>query len=73
MARGEQTADQPIIDPHANCWHASGVVRLTDPCMKDAFDRAVHDVTKDRESAMRFLQTIGVCTADGKLSGRYGG
>jgi len=41
--------------------------------MKEAFDRVVHDITKDRESALRFLQKIGVCTPEGKLAERYGG
>lgn len=67
MTTSKQSADQTYVD-HSNCWHRDGIVRLTDPCMKEAFDRVVHDITKDRESAMRFLQKIGVCTPEGKLA-----
>jgi len=48
-------------------------VRISDPCAKEDYDRAIRDITKDRESALGFLQKIGVCTADGKLAKRYGG
>lgn len=58
---------------HANCFHEGGIVRLTDPCMKETLARVEAEITKDRESALRFLQMIGVCTADGKLAKRYGG
>lgn len=72
MTTSRQSPDQTYVD-HSNCWHRDGIVRLTDPCMKEAFDRVVHDITKDRESALRFLQKIGVCTPEGKLAERYGG
>lgn len=73
MTTSEQPANLMNVDPHRNCWHENGFVRLTDPCMKETFDRVVHDITKDRESALRFLQKIGVCTPEGKLAERYGG
>lgn len=73
MSTSKQPEGQMYTDPHANCWHANGIVRLTDPCMKEALARVEKEITKDRESALRFLQMIGVCTADGKLAKRYGG
>lgn len=73
MSTSNQLAEKAHIDPHANCWHENGIVRLSDPCMKEAYDRMVQDITKDRDSAMRFLRKIGVCTPEGKLAERYGG
>ncbi len=72
MTTRRQPADQTYVD-HSNCWHRDGIVRMTDPCMKETLARVEREITKDRESALSFLQMIGVCTSEGKLAERYGG
>ena len=73
MSSKKPSSAQLVHDAHSECSHEWGHVRISDPCAKEDFERALRDITKDRESALGFLQKIGVCTADGKLAKRYGG
>lgn len=73
MSPKKPTSVHPDDDLHSECSHDWGHVRISDPCASKDYERALRDVTKDRESALGFLQKIGVCTADGKLAKRYGG
>jgi hypothetical protein len=46
-------------------------LRLSDPDVKDEYDKVMSEITKDRESALKFLQRIGICTPSGRLSKHY--
>lgn len=50
---------------------ANPYLRLSDPGVKGEYDKVMSEITKDRESALKFLQRIGICTPSGKLSKHY--
>jgi hypothetical protein len=52
---------------------AGGIVRLSDPSMKTKVAQTMKAITKDRATALKFLQEMGMATPTGRLTKRYGG
>ncbi|MFK0376080.1 hypothetical protein [Pandoraea sp. NPDC090278] len=48
-------------------------IRLSDPEAREAMAAAKAVVTASKENALRFLQSVGIVTASGRLAKRYGG